>query len=264
MAPEDEVAFFRFLERFVLEVYPRRVPAGLEAVPRQRGRACTELPEEDAYLAASEIGAGHRGQGEARPGQGLLAHRRGALARSSSASARGCNEEGELLCGQLWAELDVTPQTGRRDAAPDRFRRLFLEIEEYLKKTFRKGDPKDFLVGPKAARALQGGAGAAGLGAPRRHRGALQVSRPAPGLRFPPSSGSVVMRSSGWTRTFSSSRAPPSLSRAWSTSCTRLPRLGPVLGPLLQQPQGQLAHGRGMRSSKKVGEQRHPAARSRC
>ena len=39
-----------------------------------------------------------------------------------------------LLPGVLWAELDVTPQTGRKDAAPDRFRRLFLEIEEYLKR----------------------------------------------------------------------------------------------------------------------------------
>jgi hypothetical protein len=67
------------------------------------------------------------------------------------------NEEGELLNGQLWAELEVTPQTGRKDAASDRFRRLFLDVTEYLKKTYRKGDPKDFLVGPKAARLFKEG-----------------------------------------------------------------------------------------------------------
>jgi hypothetical protein len=62
------------------------------------------------------------------------------------------NEEGELLSGQLWAEMEVTPQTGRKESASDQFRRLFLEIGEYLKKTYRKGDPKAFFVGPKAAR----------------------------------------------------------------------------------------------------------------
>src|SRR5262249_17463418 len=30
------------------------------------------------------------------------------------------DEDGALVSGQRWAELDVTPQTGRRDAAPDR------------------------------------------------------------------------------------------------------------------------------------------------
>jgi hypothetical protein len=107
MAPEDEVAFFRFLERFVLEVYPRRVPPGWEAF-RASEENHSRLPEEDLYLV-------------------------------------------------LWAELDVTPQTGRRDAAPDRFRRLFRELDDHMKKTYRKGDPKDFLVGPKAARLFKEG-----------------------------------------------------------------------------------------------------------
>jgi hypothetical protein len=57
----------------------------------------------------------------------------------------------------MWAELEVTPQTGRKEAASDQFLRLFREVEEYLKKTFRKGDPKAFLVGPKAARLYKEG-----------------------------------------------------------------------------------------------------------
>ena len=61
-------------------------------------------------------------------------------------------EDGELLSGKLWAELEVTQQTGRRDPAPDRFRRLYLEIEGWVKKTYRRGDPKEFFIGPTAAR----------------------------------------------------------------------------------------------------------------
>ena len=56
------------------------------------------------------------------------------------------------MSGQLWAELEVTPQTGRRTAAPDRLRRLFQELEDWLKKTCRRSEPKGYLVGPAAAR----------------------------------------------------------------------------------------------------------------
>ncbi len=155
MAPEDEVAFFRFLERFVLEVYPRRVPpdwkafqASQENVPR--------LPEEELYLVASELGAAIVDKVKRGPDKGFwrIDEVRSPVIFMERSRT---NEEGELVSGQFWAELDITPQTGRKDAAPDRFRRLFLEIEEYLKKTYRKGDPKDFLVGPKAARLFKEG-----------------------------------------------------------------------------------------------------------
>ena len=56
MSPDDEVAFFRFLERFVLEVYPRRVPPDWEAF-RASQENIPRLPEEELYLVASEIGA---------------------------------------------------------------------------------------------------------------------------------------------------------------------------------------------------------------
>src|SRR4051812_28267863 len=56
MVEEDEVAFLRFLERFVLEIYPRRIPEGW--VPfRAAAAAHAQLPEEEVYLAAPEIGA---------------------------------------------------------------------------------------------------------------------------------------------------------------------------------------------------------------
>jgi hypothetical protein len=155
MAPDDEAAFFRFLERFVLEVYPRRVPPDWEAF-RASEENVPRLPEEDLYLVASEIGAAIVDKVKRGPDKGawrIDEVRSPVIFMERSRK----NEEGELLNGMLWAELDVTPQTGRKDAAPDRFRRLFLEIEEYLKKTYRKGDPKEFLVGPKAARLFKEG-----------------------------------------------------------------------------------------------------------
>jgi hypothetical protein len=155
MAPEDEVAFFRFLERFTLEVYPRRVPPDWETF-RASEENLARVPEEEIYLVATEIGAAVVDKVKRGPDKGAW---RIDEVRSPVIFVERSRtiEEGELLSGQLWAELDVTPQTGRRDAAPDRFRRLFREIDEYLKKTYRKGDPKDFLVGPKAARLFKEG-----------------------------------------------------------------------------------------------------------
>lgn len=155
MAPDDEVALFRFLERFVIEVYPRRVPPDWKPFRASEDNV-SQLPEEDLYLVASEIGAAQVDKVKRGPDKGFwrIDEVRSPvifLERSRK------NEEGELLSGMLWAELDVTPQTGRKDAAPDRFRGLYREVEEYLRKTYRKGDPKDFLVGPKAARLYKGG-----------------------------------------------------------------------------------------------------------
>ena len=65
------------------------------------------------------------------------------------------NDDGELVSGQLWAELDVTQQTGRRDAAPERFRARFMEIDVWIRKTFRKTHPKGFWVGPQLTRTIK-------------------------------------------------------------------------------------------------------------
>lgn len=153
MAPEDEVAFLRFLERFEFEIYPRRVPPDWKPF-RAAADVHANLPEEDLYLVATEIGPAivdkiKRGQDKG--------HWRVDEVRSPVIfmERSRMNEDGELLSGKLWGELDVTPQTGRRDANPDRFRRLFMDVEEFFKKSFRRGDPKNFYVGPRAAREVK-------------------------------------------------------------------------------------------------------------
>ncbi len=153
MTAADEVAFLRYLERHVLEVYPRRVPQDWVTF-RATADHHPKLPEEDLYLAATGIGPVTVDKMKRGPDKGswrvqevgspVIFWERSIL-----------NEDGELLSGQLWAELDVTQQTGRRNAAPDRFRSLFNEVEGWIKKSFRHGDPKAFWVGPNAARSVK-------------------------------------------------------------------------------------------------------------
>ena len=154
MVEDDEVSFLRFLERFSLEVYPRRIPEGWKPF-KAEAAAHARLPEE-LYLAASELGAVLVDRVKRGPDKGSW---RVDEVRSPVVFWERCRrtEEGELLAGQLWAELSITEQTGRRSAAPDRFRALVLELEHWLKKTFRKSEPAGFLIGPKAARLAREG-----------------------------------------------------------------------------------------------------------
>jgi hypothetical protein len=151
MLAEDELQFLRAIEQYRLEVYPRRVPPDWKPFPAGPTMQA-QLPEEDVYLAAAHLGAVAVDVVKRGPDKG---HWRVDEVRSPVIfwERSRLSEEGELLAGELWAELDVTQQTGRRSAASDQFRKLFLEVEEWLKKSFRKGNPKDFLVGPHAARA---------------------------------------------------------------------------------------------------------------
>jgi hypothetical protein len=154
-APEDEVAFFRLLARYELEVYPIRVPPGW-APFRAKSESLPRMPEEAAYLAAKQLGPVLVDKVKRGPDKGAW---RVDEVRSPviyyERSRR--NEEGELVNGKMWAELEITPQTGRRDAAPDRFRRLFVELEEWFRKTCRKSVPKGFFIGPHAARDFKEG-----------------------------------------------------------------------------------------------------------
>jgi hypothetical protein len=154
MSPDDERAFVRFLGRFALELYPLRVPPNWKP-PRVDEDVLPEVPPDAAYLAATDCGPVSVDKVKRGPDRGSW---RVDEVRSPvifwERSQR--NEEGELLSGKLWAELEITPQTGRRDAAPDRFRRLFLDVEAHLK-TYRRSDPKGFWIGPDAARRSKAG-----------------------------------------------------------------------------------------------------------
>jgi hypothetical protein len=153
MDAEDERAFLRFIERFGFEVYPRRVPpdwktfrATVENLPR--------FPEEDVYLLASDIGPALVDKLKRGKDKGFW--RIDEVRSPVIFWERNLkNDDGELLSGQLWAELDVTAQTGRRSAAPERFRARVMEIEAWFRKTFRKSHPRGYLIGPALARRVK-------------------------------------------------------------------------------------------------------------
>ncbi len=153
MTPDDEVGFLRYLERHVLKIYPRRVPPGWVEF-RAHADAFDKLPEDDLYLAATDIGPVQVDKMKRGPDKG---HWRVLEVGSPVIYWERCrlNYDGELLAGKLWAELDVTQQTGRRNPAPDKFRTLFNEVEAWVKRSYRRGDPKEFWLGPHCARATK-------------------------------------------------------------------------------------------------------------
>ncbi|MEW5739234.1 MAG: hypothetical protein AB1938_09935 [Myxococcota bacterium] len=155
MEADDEKAFLRFLERFTFEVYPRRVPPDWKPF-RATAAALPDFPREDVYLVASDIGPALVDRIKRGPDKGSW---RVDEVRSPVIFWERClvNDDGELLSGELWAELDVTSQTGRRNAAPDQFRARFLEVEAWLRKQFRKSNPKGYLIGPATARRVKEG-----------------------------------------------------------------------------------------------------------
>jgi len=154
MVDDDEVAFLRFLERFSLEVYPRRIPQGWR--PFRAGAAAHPRLPDEVYLAAPELGPVLVDRVKRGPDRGAL---RVDEVRSPVVFWERCRRtgDGDLLAGQLWAETSFTEQTGRRGAAPDRFRTLFQEIERWLKKSFRRSEPAGFLIGPRTARLAREG-----------------------------------------------------------------------------------------------------------
>ena len=150
MTPDDERAFLRYLERHVFKIYPRRVPVDWKEF-RASGAVYDQLPQEDVYLAATDIGPVTVDKVKRGPDKGSWR----VLEVGSPVifwERSRLNEDHELNSGQFWAELDVTQQTGRRSPAPERFRVLWGELENWIKKTFRRGDPKEFWIGAHAAR----------------------------------------------------------------------------------------------------------------
>ncbi|MCL2178452.1 MAG: hypothetical protein FWC28_06185 [Proteobacteria bacterium] len=154
MLPEDERAFVHMLEPYALEAFPRRIPEGYEAV-----KVCPphfeSLPPEALYLALPTAAPVLFDKIKRGPDKGKL--RINEMVSPVIFWERCLQTPEALFCGQLWAELEVRPETGRRKAAPDIFRTLYLEVESRIKKSYRRGHPKGYWVGKEAARAYRAG-----------------------------------------------------------------------------------------------------------
>jgi hypothetical protein len=57
--------------------------------------------------------------------------------------------------GRLWAELIVTGATEDMKGKPRGLTRIFDELHDFFRKSWRRSDPKGYWVGPKAADAVK-------------------------------------------------------------------------------------------------------------
>jgi hypothetical protein len=152
MLPEDERALFRILARHALTVYPELVPPAY-APPAAGEEVLPSLEASAYYLAAERLGPVVVHAVKRGPDKGLLVIE--AVPSPVLHYERSLkNEQGELVGGRLWAELDVTDDPHARGHGKHRgLRSTFEEIHTWLRKTFRRSDPKGYWVGPAAARA---------------------------------------------------------------------------------------------------------------
>ncbi len=154
MLPADEVALFRSLGHQGLMLYPELVPPGYIA-PAANEQLLAGLGDSAYYLAAERLGPVIVQAVKRGPNKGLLAIEE-VPSPVLHYERSGRNDAGELVAGRLWAELDVTDDPTSKFGKHRGLRLTFEEIHAWLRKSFRRSDPKGWWVGPAAARAWKG------------------------------------------------------------------------------------------------------------
>ncbi len=155
MLPEDEASLFRMLERRELTLYPELVPPGHVPI-RVDASAVPRLEHAAYYMAVERLGPVIVHPVKRGPDKGMLVVEEvPSPVFHYVRSVR--NDEGELVSGRLWAELDVTDDANDRRGKPLALRALFDEIMGFFRKSWRRSEPKGFWVGPHAAGALKRG-----------------------------------------------------------------------------------------------------------
>ncbi len=151
--PADEAALFRVLARHELTVYPELIPPGYRAPAVSEGLAAT-LEEPAVYLAVERLGPVIVHPVRRGPERGMLVVEEvpSPVFHYERSLLSGA---GELVGGRLWAELDVANDPTSRAGKPRALRGIFEEIHGWLRKTFRRSDPKGWSISPAAARAAK-------------------------------------------------------------------------------------------------------------
>lgn len=151
LAPADEDKLFEFLSRFELTLYPDRIPADWTPIVVEPG--CLEgVDFTTGYLAAENLApimtrsvkrGREKGALEIDENQSPVMHFERSL----------FDDEGALCGGRLWTWLDVTGDMQRNPAFPDAFRRMWVQLRDYIVSNSTKSNPAGWYIG-KGARAL--------------------------------------------------------------------------------------------------------------
>lgn len=151
MLPEDERALFRHLARRELTLYPELIPPGHVPLRVEEG-AVERLDLPAYYMAAERLGPVIVHPVKRGPDKGMLVVEEiPSPVFHYLRSVR--NEEGELVAGRVWAELDVTDSVEDKRGKPLALKALFQEIHDLFRKSWRRSDPKGFWIGPSAGAA---------------------------------------------------------------------------------------------------------------
>jgi hypothetical protein len=155
MLPEDELSLFRHLARHELTAYPELVPPGFVA-PRVDAALAGTIDWPAAYLAAERLGPVIVHPVKRGPDKGMLVIEEvPSPVLHYERSLR--NEDGELVSGRLWAELDVTDDAESRLGKPRGLRLVFEDVHQLFRKNWRRSEPKGFWIGPHTGAAWKRG-----------------------------------------------------------------------------------------------------------
>jgi len=149
LLPDDERALFRQLARHGVTVYPELIPPGYQA-PVLHDDLAAALADPAYYLALERLGPVIVHAVKRGPDKGMLTIEEvPSPVFHYQRSLR--NEEGELVAGRLWADLDGADAATSEPGKPRALRHLFDEIQAWCRKALRRSDPKGYWVGPRAA-----------------------------------------------------------------------------------------------------------------
>lgn len=156
MGPEDERAFFREIATLGLELYPEVVDPDWQAPAVEEGLV-ERLDAPAYYLAAPGCGPIQVDKIKRGPNKGKwmileivspVIHYERSLVDP---------EDGSLRSGRIWAELQVSGNTERREQKPVAFERVFRQVSEALSRRARRSQPVGYLILPDAVRLFETG-----------------------------------------------------------------------------------------------------------
>lgn len=155
LAPEDENELFALLARHELTVYPERIPPGYVA-PKVAAGSLDGIDLVSCYLAAENLAPLYlhtvkrgkdAGSTEIDENQSPVIHYHRSV----------FDEDGALRSGRMWMWLDMVGDSRRNPAFPEPFRRIWVQIRDFLHSRSTKSQPAGYYIGPHALKRYEKG-----------------------------------------------------------------------------------------------------------
>ena len=152
MAPEDAREMLGRLAPWDVELFPEYTRPGEKPLPVEAATAAL-LDRPGYYFAIGDPLGFPIKRGQLK-GQWKIDEVKSAVVYFCRSQL---DEDGDLRAGYFWVELESSGDYSRGGGKPDLLRRLFLELQRFLKVRYRKSKPVGHYVGPHAARLFEAG-----------------------------------------------------------------------------------------------------------